>query len=234
MIKVLRTALCVALLSAGMAMPQASAAPLPDMGQLSQQLIKMESPAEDMLDAIDHKDMLKLGDLYHELDASMTRLNQAYAAGHAGDDQTRQIGLQNSWFDLIALEMKEMDDLPALANAINQFSGQLIVTTHFTHDYQKNIAWMDYLGREFLLMNKYSSDSPNHAALARARKAELESTWHVVRIAIGKRAAGVAVINKVDPVIHALLTESQADKLVVLSKKELDLVDNIEAYFHID
>jgi len=234
MIKVLKTALCVALLSAGVAIPLASAAPLPDMGQLPQQFMMMESPAEDMLDAIDIKDIDKLNKLYHELEGDMAAVNRIIETDSADDAQRHEVGLLNSWFDQIALELDEMDDLPALANAINQFSAQLIVATHFEHGYRKNIAWMDYLGRELLLLNKQPSDSPHHKVLLRVRKADLQATWFSVKAAIGTNADGLTLVERVDPVIHGLISEFRQDKLVALAKKELDLVDDIEAYFHMD
>lgn len=49
-----------------------------------------------------------------------------------------------------------------------------------------------------------------------------------------KNAGGITLIKKVDPVIHGRMTESRLDKLVQLSKQELALVDDIEAWFYID
>ncbi len=233
MIKAFRKAVIVAVLSTGCAIPLAYAEPAV-ANDITQTLMTMESPAEDMLDAIDSKDMPKLINLYHDLETSMSTLNRMNTAGNAGESQRKEIAMQNAWFELISLEIKEADDLPALANAINQFSGQLIISTHFIHHYQKNIAWMDYLGRELLLLNKYPTTSTNHAALIKARKLELQTTWQTVQAAIGQSAGGAALIESVDPTIHALMTESAPDNLVKLSMKELDLVDNIEKYFHID
>jgi len=196
--------------------------------------MKMESPAEDMIEAININKLHKLNKLYYELETDMTALNRIIATDYTDDEQRHEIGLLNSWFDQIALELGEMDDLPALANAINQFSGQLIIATRFEHGYRKNIAWMDYLGREFLLLNSQLSDSPNRKALLSARRVDLQATWFSVKTAIGKDAEGIALVKKVDPVIDGLMRESRQDKLVALSEKELDLVDDIEAWFHID
>jgi len=221
-------------LSAGGAISSASATPLPDPARLPQQFMMMESPAEDMLEAIDSKQVGKLNKLYHELEFDMVAVNLIIETGSADDAQRYEVGLLNSWFDQIALELDEMDDLPALANAINQFSAQLVVATHVEHAYRKNIAWMDYLGREFLLLNKQPSDSPHHKALLSARKADLQATWLSVKAAMGTDADAVALIERVDPLIHGLISEARPDQLVVLAKKELELIDDIEACFHIN
>jgi hypothetical protein len=51
---------------------------------------------------------------------------------------------------------------------------------------------------------------------------------------LAKSPKGVAVIRQVDPVIHELMIEKRPDRLVVLGQQELELVDKIEVFFHID
>ncbi|MBN4073334.1 hypothetical protein JYT23_00705 [Mariprofundus ferrooxydans] len=207
----------------------AYAKPMADT-QIMPVLTSMESPAEDMLDAIDEQNMHQLKSLYHKLGISMEKLN---SLPRNSNTQDRQIAMLNSWFDLISLEMSEADDFPALANAINQFSGQLIIATEFDHAYQKDIAWMDYLGRELLLLNKFPTESGYHEALIKMRKAELNVTWESIKYLLNEQG-GRSLVKRIDPTIQAILKQSNADKLVTLSKKELDLVDDIESFFHID
>ena len=217
------------ILVTGFVIPSAYSKPIMNT-QVMHTLATMESPSEDMLDAIDSKDTHKLQALYHTLSISMEKLNHSPAKNNIQD---RKIAMLNSWFDLISLEIEEMDDFPALANAINQFSGQLIVATEFNHNYQKDIAWMDYLGRALLLMNKYPSKSTHHEALLTVRKKELNETWKSIKILLNKQG-GSSLIKKVNPTIQSILNESDPSKLAALSMKELDLVDDIEAFFHIN
>lgn len=193
-------------------------------------LTSMESPAEDMLDAIDVKDMNKLNVLYDKISVAIEEFNKLPVNV---DSERRQRAMLNSWFDLIALEMTEMDDLPALANVINQFSGQLIVATKFEHAYQKDIAWMDYLGRELLLLNTYPSKSTHSKTLIKIRKNELNKTWESIKLLLATQQGGNVLIKKIDPTIQSILNESEASKLIALSTKELDMVDDIESFFHI-
>jgi len=229
MINISKKNIFALILVTGFVIPSAYSKPMTN-NQVMHTLATMESPAEDMLDAIDSKDTHKMESLYHTLNVSMKKLNKLPIKNNTQD---RKIAMLNSWFDLISLEMEEMDDFPALANAINQFSGQLIVATKFDHPYQKDIAWMDYLGRELLLMNKYPSKSAYHEALLTVRKAELNETWERIKFIINKRG-GSSLIKKVNPTIQSILNESAPSKLATLSTKELDLVDDIETFFHID
>jgi hypothetical protein len=190
----------------------------------------MESPAEDMLDMISSKQVGKLKPLYKKLGLNMARLNQLNATC-ASSTQSKNIALQNSWFDLVSLEMKEMDDLPALAYAVNQFSGQLIMTTEFKHAYERNIAWMDYLGREIMWLSKRSGSA---ASLIRTRKTDLQKTWATIKPLLTKNKNGIAIIHQVDPVIHHLMIEKRPDRLIVLAQQEQELVDKIEVFFHLD
>jgi len=227
MINISKKNILALILVTGFAIPSAYSKPIMNT-QTVHTLVAMESPAEDMLDAIDSKNMGKMQSLYHTLSISMVELNHSPAKDNIQD---RKFAMLNSWFDLISLEMEEMDDFPALANAINQFSGQLIVATKFEHPYQKDIAWMDYLGRELLLLNKFPSKSTHHEALLTIRKAELNRTWETIKLLLNKQD-GRALIKKVEPTIQSILSESDPSKLAKLSTKELDLVDDIETFFH--
>jgi hypothetical protein len=203
-----------------------------EMSLTSKTLKEMESPAEDMLDSIAVKDIKMLSQQFKEVTSIMDKLNQLNAAA-IPDTQSKNIALQNSWFDLISLEMKEMDDIPALAYAINQFSGQLIIAADFNHEYEKNVAWMDYLGREILLLNKYpNSNSP--ASLIKTRKNDLERTWVSLKVPLAKSQQGLAVIQQVDPVMLNIMAEDRPDRLVALAEQELEIVDKIEVFFHMD
>jgi len=229
--KLYRKNAVIAVIAMGFLMLATSATAATSGNGVNSTLMAMESPAEDMLDAIDSQNIPALRTLYHQLELSMLSLNQH----HAGDaNQGKNIAMQNAWFDLISLEIKEADDLPALANAINQFSGQLIITTDFQYPYQKDIAWMDYLGRELLLLNKYSSVSSFHGSLLKVRQQALQAAWKSVQEAVGKSKEGLLLIRTVNPTIQALVTENTPEKMVTLSNRELELVDDIEKYFHID
>jgi len=229
MINISKKVIFVSILVTGGAIFSAFSMPMANM-QLMGTLTAMESPAEDMLDAIDSKNTHKLHSLYHKLKISMEELNNLPTKNNT---QGRKLAMLNSWFDLISLEMDEMDDFSALANAINQFSGQLIIATEFDYAYQKDVAWMDYLGRELLLLNKYSTKSAHHEALLSVRKAELNETWESIKFLLNEQG-GRTLVKKVDPTIQLMLEESDPDKLVRLSMTELDLVDDIESFFHID
>lgn len=228
--KISKRTIIALIISAGALIQSAHAQPMENTGVMPV-LASMESPAEDMLDAIDGKDMKKLNVLYHKINISIEELNKLPINGEA---EERQRAMLNSWFNLIALEMKEMDDFPALAGVINQFSGQLIIATKFEHAYQKNIAWMDYLGRELLLLNTYPSKSTHGKALIQVRKTELNKTWKSIKSLLVTQQNGNALIKKIDPTIQAILNESEASKLISLSTKELDMVDDIESFFHIE
>ncbi len=221
-----------AILGTAFIAPVTSAKPLAE-DTINQQLIQMESPAEDMLDEIDNKNNDKFKQQFTKISRAMSELNRINRERNSADALSRGIALQNAWFNLVSVEVAEMDDLPALASAINQFSGQLIVTTQFKHEYGRKIAWMDYLGRELLILNEYPSTIINNEALIKTRKAELYTTWQNIKMIISERNNGTELIHKVDPVIQAIMIEIKAGKLIALSEKELDLVDNIEEYFHI-
>lgn len=200
------------------------------MGSIPAVLHAMESPAEDMLDAAIAAERVGLKQHFATLTLAMVGLNHLNEAA-VTSLQTRNIGLQNSWFELISIEMKEMDDMPALAYAVNQFSGQLIVTASFSHEYEKDIAWMDYLGREVLLLSKYPG---LNQAMLNVRQQDLQNTWRTLSAELVLHPGGAAVADRVTPVIQHLRVATQPELRVTLANQELELVDNIEAFFNIE
>ncbi len=73
-------------------------------------LHQMESPAEDMLDAIVAKDFKKINKLFLELKQKMQELNQLNKKQQnfsiLTEAQTKELAIENSWFSLITLELK--------------------------------------------------------------------------------------------------------------------------------
>ncbi len=236
-IPVLTCSAVIGLLSTSLAMAANNRAQICDNNvtagdMVSKTLMKMESPAEDMLDMLVNNNRVELKRLYKNIGADMIALNQLATACVTGA-QSRSITLQNSWFDLIRLEMKEMDDMPALAFAINQFSGQLIIATDFKPESGKNVAWMDYLGRELLILNQYSHSDSNQT-LVTTRKCELQKTWKKLRPLVMTNPHGPELVHEIDLLIRSLMRETQAEKLVMLANQELKAVDKIEGLFHIN
>jgi hypothetical protein len=193
----------------------------------------MESDAEDMLDAIDAMKKPEMMTLYKKLDIEMNRLNKANESIPTFTKESQELAMQNAWFDLVTIEFNEGDDMPALANAVNQFTGQLVLSTHFDYRYKREIAWMDYLGRSILLLTKNKNDSRN-PDLIQIRKDDLNKTWTNLEVVIQKKPKGQQLIKKVQPIIKAILNTTDSKKLVSLANQELELVDSIENFFHID
>lgn len=209
------------------------------MNSLNQTLMQMESPAEDMIDAVQSRDIKKLKNLYMELKQKMKTLNKLSEKqskfNPENKDQLMNLAMENAWFHQIAIEMKEMDDLPALSNAVNQFSGELIIMTSFRYAYEKDVAWMDYLGREILLLNRDEKKSViSNVDLTDIRKKELKITWDKVKKVLFENENNKSLIAKVDHLINRITVATDSPELVSMAQKELDLVDNIENALRID
>jgi len=200
--------------------------------KINQQLIQMESPAEDILEELN--DPISLNRHYTTISRAMIKLNRLNSNRVPNDALSMNIAIQNSWFSLISIEMEEMDDLPALAYAVNQFSGQLIISTQYDSSNGKNIAWMDYLGRELLILNEYPSEVIDNRKLITMRKNDLKSTWSSIKTNLLSKDNGYLLVQKVDPLIRRILNEADKSTLVTLAQEELEIVDSIEDFYHIN
>jgi hypothetical protein len=187
-----------------------------------------------MLDAIAAKDMKQLSTLYSHVQEEMNALNKANEEQNGtslfSERQRKSLAMENAWFGLISLEMKEEDDFPAMANAVNQFTGELIILTNYKKNYRTDVAWLDYLGREILLLNK---NYPSEQRLISIRKNDLQRTWKRTRSVLQNNSKNIALISKTNRLISNILKSNNSKKLVKLAQKELDVVDEIEKALNI-
>jgi len=162
------------------------------------------------------------------------KINQSHELIKLSADQSIKLALLNSWFALISLEVAEMDDLPALAVVTNQFSGQLIASTNFAKSYEQDVAWMDYLGRELLILNEFPTTTNDHSTLIQSRILQLQLTWARTKHTLQSRTGGAQLVAVIDPVISDLISHTPRARMVELARQELELVDEIESKLNID
>lgn len=113
------------------------------------------------------------------------------------------------------------------ALAANQITSQLIDLQRFyAHTTPLEIARMDYLGREIVLLAKV----PDDFGLLDRRIVQLEQTWNQVKPVVMKRN-GDKVAAEVDRVISAIKQKPSRRQLVKEADRILDLVDALEGLF---
>lgn len=110
----------------------------------------------------------------------------------------------------------------------NQMTSQLIdLQGFYAHTTPLEIARMDYLGREIVLL----AEVPDDFGLLDRRVAQLEQTWNHVKPVVIKQNGDKAAAE-VDQVISAIKQKPSHQQLVKEANRILDLVDTLEGLFN--
>ncbi len=126
-------------------------------------------------------------------------------------------------FELRELSRQKTQSLQAAITA-NQITALLIdAQSHYAHRVPLEIAWMDYLGREIVLLAQY----PDDKLTLRHRITELEDTWTKIEGSVNEHN-GSAVSLKVDAEISKLMVTESRPETITYANRILDLVDELE------
>jgi hypothetical protein len=97
---------------------------------------------------------------------------------------------------------------------------------YYAHSAPLEIAWMDYLGREIVLLAKEQDDY----GLLEKRVSELGRTWDKIRAEVKSRD-GKEASDRVDEVLSELKGKASRTQMMKNGNRVLDLVDELEALF---
>lgn len=109
----------------------------------------------------------------------------------------------------------------------NQVTNLLIdLQEHYAHQVPLQVARMDYLGREVVLLAQVKQDF----GLLSRRIAELNRVWTSLRPTILKKK-GLTVASQLDKIVGEMQKNASRPQLVKQGNTILDLVDELEALF---
>jgi hypothetical protein len=132
-------------------------------------------------------------------------------------------------FELHNLITARRDPIQA-ALAANQVTALLIDLQRYYHQATPiEIAWMDYLGREVVLLSKV----PKSYGLLKNRMAELAPIWEKLRPGVQARKGpqGPGVAAQVSQTVAALQKGGTNGQVAKDGQRILDLVDQLEALY---
>jgi hypothetical protein len=132
-------------------------------------------------------------------------------------------------FELQNLTTARRDPIQA-ALAANQVTALFIdLQSYYRQAAPPEIAWMDYLGREVVLLSKV----PNSYGLLKNRTAELAATWEKLKpgVQVRKGQQGPAVAAQVSQTVAALQKGGTNAQVAQDGQRILDLVDQLEALY---
>ncbi|MDQ6970800.1 MAG: hypothetical protein Q9M16_09845 [Mariprofundus sp.] len=189
-------------------------------------LAGMQADAEGIVDTALAKDVPGSQKLFHKIQQRMNQLHQ-HLAGQAFDERrSRELLMAYSWMRVIALDLKQ-HAWTGTAIAANQLTASVIRFTNYSTLEQRDLAWMDYLARELLLLSM--EDASANAQLLDARRANLVETWGRIKTKLIRNSfRNKPLVLRGDSLMHRLQNKPKPEKSMETARELMIFVDEVE------
>ncbi|MBL4775154.1 MAG: hypothetical protein JKY87_03770 [Mariprofundus sp.] len=189
-------------------------------------LISLESEAEDMVDATLAKDVMASQKLYNKIQTHMDELYQDLENKPFNERRSRELLMIYSWMRVISIDLKQKAWVGA-AIAANQLSASIIQFTNYPTLWQRDIAWLDFLARELLLLNM--EDAKANAQLLDVRRMDIAKTWaRIDKSLLLKNFNNKKITLIGNSIVHRIQDDYAVKASMMMAQKLLDFVDDIE------
>jgi len=185
----------------------------------------MEDHAEDMVDTLLAKKAAASRDHYQFIVRKINQLHRIIMTSPSNEQRSRELLMTYSWMRVIDIEITDKSWIEA-AVAANQLSGMIIQTSHFPTMMQRDIAWLDYLGREIKLLTL--EDAKANSDLLNIRLITLDNTWKRIKTGLIKNFRNKPVLMQGDQLIMEIKESKTSTKTIDLADKLLEFVDLVE------
>jgi len=212
-------------MSMGLAIADGDKPSINDSPSINKTLASIESSSENMVDAILLKDMPHAQKSYAEIKSNIDVLH-TWLDSHPFDERrSREVIMAYSWLRVISVDLKQQAWVGA-AIASNQLNASMIRFMQYPNADQRDIAWLDYLGREVLLLNMENADE--NAELLMVRLADLMNTWSRIKLVLIKDFRNKPLLIKGDELIRRLNHSKSPMQYIDESNNLLSFIKKIE------
>jgi len=189
-------------------------------------LLTIEDNAENMVDTALAQDVGNSQVLFQSIQKNMDQLHQSMAKSPFNERKSRELLMSYSWLRVISVDVKQHAWVGA-AIAANQLSASMIRFINYSTLLQRDIAWMDYLTRELILLNMESASE--NTQLLKVRLSDMLETWKRIRRSLIESSfRNKPLVIQVNAMIHTLETSKDSDVTITTAKQLLNFVDKIE------
>lgn len=185
----------------------------------------MEAQAEELVTALLAKNKPDSEHYYKLISSNLKKIHKTESQTDFNERRAREMIIAYSWMRLISIDMKHSEWIGA-AIAANQMRGEIIRFTDFTSNTLRDLAWMDYLGRDLMLLGMESRT--DNLELIGLRKNQLDEIWKHVRIDMIKDFRNKPLVVRGDQLMLRMDAESNTDELIDLTRSELGLVQDLK------
>lgn len=201
------------------------AAPLAVTEKVGQLTHDMERQSEALMDALLAKDHNQAGVLYQQMMSNLNALHETIAGQSYDERHTRELMISYSWMRLVAIDLKQGAWLGG-AIAANQMRGEIIRYMSYADAAPRDLDWMDYLGRDIMLLAMEDPDA--NQGMIDLRKHELGDIWLRVRSDLIRDFRHKPLVMSGDQLMARLQKSVAGSELMAVAKDELKLVREIK------
>ena len=117
-------------------------------------------------------------------------------------------------------------DLPRAALAVNELTLAITPLQSFRAMKDRDVALLDYLGREVVLLNRLPGEAGS--ATLKARRAAVAATWKRRRVGFAANPAARGTVTAMDRCVGQIQTGGNAAAQIAAGNRLLELVDELE------
>lgn len=141
-------------------------------------LIETEQMAENLVDTFVHNDFGTAEKTVAAIRGRFRDMHKELASKPFNERKERELAMMHAWLRIIVVAIHNRSGIGG-AIAANQLTAALMRNRDFPDTAQSSIAWLDYLGREIVLLNM--EDPQANANLLALRRNDITMTWNHLR-----------------------------------------------------
>lgn len=216
------------LLLAGLAAAWTALPPTPAKATVAMQtpeLARIEHMAETTIDQFLHKDFRKAHRNLGQMGQAFDTLHREISRKPYNERKERELATMHLWLREMNIAIDNRSGIGG-AIAANQLTASLIRYRDFPDTVKSSIAWLDFLGRDVVLLNM--EDPQRNASLLQFRRNDIQVTWHTLRQLLLKDMSNKRVTLRVDDVVGHLVSHLDRDDQIRDGNRLLSLIDQLD------
>lgn len=193
--------------------------------EIQNNLSNLKGYAENMVDAALVHDAKELHKTNIQILQSIKILHNKLDKQAFNEKRSRELVMLYAWMRIISIDINQQTWL-GVAIAANQLNASIIQFINYSNLQQRDIAWMDYLSYDLLLLNMESPK--DNAELLRVRHTNLKNTWNRISQELIHNFHNKPTVIEGNQLMLDFEKAKNAKQTIHSIKKILIFVDNIK------
>ena len=188
-------------------------------------LNQMEVEAKTIVETLLTKNTETSRQHYNQLTLLIHQLQNSAREKQYNEKLSRELMMAYSWLRIIDIEAARQAWVEAAIGA-NQLTGMNIQASNFPTMMERDLEWLDYLGRDIQLL--MMEDPHSNADLLKFRKADMSNTWERVSAALIENFKNKPLVLQGKALESDIIASTKPDEIIAKSEQWLTFIRSIE------